>query len=290
MNNTPMSQDSCNEFYGSTPDVAFGSALRSVSSRAAHEIELLKRQNELLMNAAHFAERHGTAMMSHLLRLPQESTHPGPRLIAGRDESRLKLMYAVTHTESSLKIACPWPSRRAITREMLQLLRVKLSQGCQIEIGWGHSHDVGSIIKWGQDGRLYIQGQGRQAKNYNAYPDLCALQEQYPNFRLKLIGTHGKYWICDDQFAAVGSHNFLTSGILPPAIVPSDEVGVLLHGEIVKLLSNHFDNQPDIAEMRKAEIQAHKNHCAVASSSIADTISHSFSHQHKEVFISEHEF
>ncbi|WP_287275581.1 MULTISPECIES: hypothetical protein [unclassified Okeania] len=43
--------------------------------------------------------------------------------------------------------------------------------------------------------------------------DLQELEESYPGlFRLKLLGTHENFLVCDEKFAFVGSHNFLASG------------------------------------------------------------------------------
>ncbi|WP_293077786.1 hypothetical protein [Okeania sp. SIO3B5] len=44
---------------------------------------------------------------------------------------------------------------------------------------------------------------------YNALVDLQELEESYPGlFRLKLLGTHENFLVCDEKFTFVGSHNF----------------------------------------------------------------------------------
>ncbi|OZH51717.1 hypothetical protein AFK68_29105 [Hydrocoleum sp. CS-953] len=41
---------------------------------------------------------------------------------------------------------------------------------------------------------------------------LQELKRLYPKyFQLKLMGTHSKYWVCDDKFAVVTSANILCS-------------------------------------------------------------------------------
>ena len=48
---------------------------------------------------------------------------------------------------------------------------------------------------------------------YNTLKQATSLANKYPNLKLKLIGTHEKYLVCDRSFAMLGSHNFLTSGV-----------------------------------------------------------------------------
>ncbi len=48
---------------------------------------------------------------------------------------------------------------------------------------------------------------------YNKLQQATSLANKYPNLKLKLIGTHEKYLVCDRSFAMLGSHNFLTSGV-----------------------------------------------------------------------------
>lgn len=51
------------------------------------------------------------------------------------------------------------------------------------------------------------------SKYYSALPKLEAFEQKYPKqFKLKLLGTHKKFLVCDREWAMIGSHNFLTSG------------------------------------------------------------------------------
>jgi phosphatidylserine/phosphatidylglycerophosphate/cardiolipin synthase-like enzyme len=66
-------------------------------------------------------------------------------------------------------------------------------------------------FEWGYLGDRSTIGEGWR---YNALVDLRQLEAEYPNrFKLKLIGTHEKFLICDRSFALLGSHNLLASGI-----------------------------------------------------------------------------
>lgn len=50
------------------------------------------------------------------------------------------------------------------------------------------------------------------AWRYDAIRELTNLENQHKGqFNLRLVGTHEKVLVCDEEFAMVGSHNFLTS-------------------------------------------------------------------------------
>lgn len=124
---------------------------------------------------------------------------PESQLIFDRSRSRNILLEALSTAEKRIIIICPWLTNHSIDRDLLQQFRACLSRGCKIEIGWGHSSDRRKIS---QDWR------------YNALGELQNLQREYPKLlRLKLLGTHENYLVCDTRFALVGSHNILASGI-----------------------------------------------------------------------------
>ena len=81
----------------------------------------------------------------------------------------------------------------------MQKLRDCLNRNCRIDIGWGHLSDRSRLGKgW----------------RYDALKDLRQLERDYPNqFRLKLLGNHEKFLVCDRTFAMLGSHNMLTSSV-----------------------------------------------------------------------------
>ncbi|MDY7023100.1 MAG: pentapeptide repeat-containing protein, partial [Cyanobacteriota bacterium] len=123
---------------------------------------------------------------------------PESQLIFDRSRSRNILLEALSTAAERIIIICPWLNSNSIDRNLLQKFRDCLSRGCQIEIGWGHSSDRHKIS---QDWR------------YNALGELQNLQREYPKLlRLKLLGTHENYLVCDTRFALVGSHNLLASG------------------------------------------------------------------------------
>jgi phosphatidylserine/phosphatidylglycerophosphate/cardiolipin synthase-like enzyme len=186
-------------------------------------------------------------LMSDVLAKPAEGiASPESDIIFGRSGSRSSLLKAIDEAKERLIIVCPWLSLRSINDELLLKFIALLTQGIHIDIGWGYKYDIGKIITMSSDGRPTITADAWQ--NYSALPTLHKLQAHYPNqFHLKLMGTHGKYWICDRKFAYVGSHNVLSSNTSYLDLA-GDEVGTLhtSHHNIQKLI-NCFETQPDLS-------------------------------------------
>lgn len=105
------------------------------------------------------------------------------QLVFDRAGNREVLLEALEQTQELLIIVCPWLSRNSIDAHLLHRFRDCLDRDCCIEIGWGYLGDRSSIGKgW----------------RYDALADLRQLETEYPNqFRLKLIGTHEKFLVCD---------------------------------------------------------------------------------------------
>ncbi|MBD2122402.1 phospholipase D-like domain-containing protein [Trichocoleus sp. FACHB-262] len=132
------------------------------------------------------------------LLLDAQSTY-SYELVFDRSDSRRYLIQALERSQKQLIMVCPWPSTYSIDNTVLQKLRNVLRRNVQVDIGWGHLRDI-------RNGDI---GTGWK---YSALPKLKRLAEEYPNqLRLKLLGTHEKFLVCDSDFALVGSHNFLLS-------------------------------------------------------------------------------
>ncbi len=182
------------------------------------------------------------------------STPTESKIIFGRSGGRALLIKALDEAEKRVIINCPWLSQKSIDKDLLLKFGAFLAQGGCIDIGWGYQYDVGKIIKISGNGKYFIDAKGNEWQSYSALPKLHELQESYPSqFKLKLLGTHAKYWICDRKFAYVGSHNVLSSKVKSvnncyPDLL-GDEVGTLhrsLHN-IQKLIKG-FENQPDLSD------------------------------------------
>lgn len=118
------------------------------------------------------------------------------QLVFDRPGSRAVLIEALEQAQERLIIVCPWLNRNSIDANLMQKFRDCLNRNCRIEIGWGHLSDRSQVGKgW----------------RYDAVKDLRQLERDYPDqFRLKLLGTHEKFLVCDSTFAMLGSHNMLT--------------------------------------------------------------------------------
>lgn len=146
------------------------------------------------------------------------------QLVFDRPGSRAVLMEALEKAQSRLIIVCPWLNRNSIDTNLMQKFRECLNRNCRIDIGWGHLSDRNRLgFGW----------------RYDALRDLRQLERDYPDqFRLKLLGTHEKFLVCDRTFAMLGSHNLLTSS----AQSPEREVGIrTTDPNIIQGLIDRFD-------------------------------------------------
>ena len=145
-------------------------------------------------------------------------------LVFDRSGSRAVLMEALEKAQERLIIVSPWLNRNSIDADLLQKFRDCLNRNCRMDIGWGHLSDRRRLGKgW----------------RYDALKDLRQLEQDYPDyFRLKLLGTHEKFLVCDSTFAMLGSHNLLTSS----AQSAEREAGLrTTDPHIIQGLINRFD-------------------------------------------------
>ena len=130
-------------------------------------------------------------------------------VILGKDQHRYLLLKTLRQAQEKIIIVCPWLTRHSLDNNMIQELKNTLNRQVKIEIGWGWQEDIGNII---------IPGNGcwelkpANTWKYNAMFKLQELKLLYSEyFQLKLMGTHSKYWVCDNKFAVVTSANILCS-------------------------------------------------------------------------------
>ncbi len=174
-----------------------------------YSIEDLKDHNFTLTSRLEDYQQYNllvqTALSSELNtnNLVQEITEHSPKyeyeLVLGREQSRQALLEALASVEDRLILVCPWLCHHGFDLEIQNQLENLLIKGVTIEIGYGKLSDI-------EKGKL-------TGFFYNTLKQATFLANKYPNFKLKLIGTHEKYLVCDLSFAMLGSHNFLTSGV-----------------------------------------------------------------------------
>lgn len=184
---------------------------------------------------------------------------PTVELVKGRSGSRVALIDALAQAKKQLIIASPWLSNRSVDTELFLRMTALLDRGCHLYIGWGYTRDIkgihpeGNIIHISDAGRCSINVAADTAKNYSAFPALARLIAKYPGqFQMKLMGTHEKYIICDDQFALIGSHNTLSS--LDTLFAPREIGWKTTDKKLIDAHTEYFFDAPDLRN--KPELQA----------------------------------
>jgi tetratricopeptide (TPR) repeat protein len=156
-------------------------------------------------------------------------------LVFDRPSIRAQLFEAIDTAQHRLILVCPWVSRAGLDGTLLQKLEGLLQQGVQVEIGWGHLRDIEAgefPIRINEHWQL-----DPMAKRglYDALNDLEHLRTQYGDrLQLKVLGTHENFLVCDDKWAMLATHHFLSSS----DALPEREVGLrttdpkIIHGLI----------------------------------------------------------
>lgn len=155
-------------------------------------------------------------------------------LVQGRADSRRLFMSSLRQVERRLILVCPWIPEW-LDDYVINELQSVLDRGVTVEVGWGHLGDVdGQLNKLSSEALL----NGHKSK---WYAGIYKLRRLTGSLTLKLIGTHEKYYIIDDQFCIIGSHNFLTSN----GRSLEREVSVHTNNpQLVQQLIMNFDQSP----------------------------------------------
>ncbi|MBD1943849.1 hypothetical protein H6F50_16035 [Coleofasciculus sp. FACHB-712] len=169
--------------------------------------DLRQRSEQVMLSVAALynnVDRKVAATYQRLLEdQPDES-----RVVIGHSGHRNQCLKVLKEARKQVIIVNPWITRYGINDEMIQGMIDCLEREVHIDMGWGFQRDIGSIIK---PGNGYWSFSTPMPWQYNAINELQKLRKSYPNtFRLKLIGTHAKVFLCEN-FAVVGSCNVLCS-------------------------------------------------------------------------------
>jgi PLD-like domain len=140
--------------------------------------------------------------------LPQQHAYD---LVAGRHESRQIFLAALAQSQQRLILVCPWLTNYAIDNDVQNLIITALDRGVSIDIGWGHLSDVkNNTVPLSKE--ILLNSKARKWGGYSAVNWAYELQTKYPDLlTLKILGTHEKFLVCDNKFAMLGSHNYMTS-------------------------------------------------------------------------------
>lgn len=179
-------------------------------------------------------------------------TQPETEIVFEKTGGRFHLFKALEEAKERVVIKCPWASDRAIDNDMMLRLNYALDQGVQIDLGWGYQYDLGTVIKKDHHGNLTFTAEAQY--RYSAMSKLFQLQKRYSDrLHLKLTGGHSKYFVCDRQFAYVGSHNILSSTI--PNLkstypdLQGDETGTIHRNlEMIQKLITRYDQAINLTD------------------------------------------
>ena len=178
-------------------------------------------------------------------------TRPSYELILDRDGSRKVLLEALKKAQSRIILVCPWIAH-GVDNEVIEYCKAFLKKGGSIDLGWGHLNDINKdkheFIT--RDEFLKIVKSKNKYWAYNNLEKFIELEKQYPQkMNLRLLGTHEKFLICDNSFAMIGSHNFLTSNLK----IQEREIGLKFNDlNIIKDLVNRFENGSSLEPSKKS--------------------------------------
>ncbi|MBD2177121.1 hypothetical protein H6F42_09390 [Pseudanabaena sp. FACHB-1998] len=210
----------------------------------------LRAISQLLKQAQTMIDKYNLPPQKFLEQLGLLQSQPETEIVFEKTGGRFHLFKALEEAKERVVIKCPWASDRAIDNDLMLRLNYALDQGVQIDLGWGYQYDIGTVIKQDRHGNLTFAAEAQY--RYSAMSKLFQLQKRYSDrLHLKLTGGHSKYFVCDRQFAYVGSHNILSSTIPNLKIaypdLQGDETGTIHRKlDIIQKLINRYDQAIDL--------------------------------------------
>lgn len=167
------------------------------------------------------------------------------KLIYDAKESSAVFNEALSKVQDRLIMVCPWVQNGVINAATVQTIRNLLERCVRIDIGCGYKSDF-SKKETLSETEFYALIENRQ---YAGLKDIYSFEIEYKRyFKLNLIGTHEKYLVCDDKFAMIGSHNFLSS----QGKDNTKEIGIhTTDKKIIQELIEHYDNTQPIVTREK---------------------------------------
>lgn len=174
-----------------------------------------------------------------------KDTRPEYQLVFDRQGSRDVLLKVLKEAKERIILVCPWINSYGASNEIIEYCRDFLESGGSIDIGWGHLNDIKQKkhIPISRQKFLEIARNEDFDWAYNQMEKLIKLEERYPKLRLKLLGTHEKFLVCDRSKAMIGSHNFLTSDCRSP----ERELGLITKDKnIIEDCIKRFEDAPSL--------------------------------------------
>lgn len=205
--------------------------------------DIRQRSEEVMWSVAtlyNTVDRKVAAVYQRLLDAQSDES----RVVVGHSGHRNWWLKGLKEAKKQIVCINPWTTQHGFDNEMIQETIDCLNRGVQIDIGWGFQRDIGTLIKPENGSWSFSKPNPWQ---YNAMFKLQELRRCYPDrFRLKLIGTHAKVFLCE-QFAVVGSCNVLCSK--PRNLDDSrEELGLLTTNRCdIETLMDWFEKAPNLA-------------------------------------------
>ncbi len=205
--------------------------------------DLQQRSEQVMWSVAalyNTVDRKVAAVYQRLLEAQSDES----RVVVGHSGHRNWWLKGLKEAKKQIVCINPWTTQHGFNNEMIQETIDCLNRGVQIDISWGFQRDIGTLIKPENGSWSFSKPNPWQ---YNAMFKLQELRSSYPDrFRLKLIGTHAKVFLCE-QFAVVGSCNVLCSK--PRNLDDSrEELGLLTtNRRDIETLMNWFEKAPNLA-------------------------------------------
>jgi phosphatidylserine/phosphatidylglycerophosphate/cardiolipin synthase-like enzyme len=165
------------------------------------------------------------------------------KLVYDAKESLDVFNQALKQVQDRLIMVCPWVQKQIVDESTVQTIRNLLESRIRVNIGCGFTSEIPSPLSETKFYDLITKW------NYKGLQDIYTLEVEYQiYFQLKFIGTHEKYLICDDKFAMIGSHNFLSS----KGKDHTKEIGIYTtDNNIIQELIEHYDNTQPIVVREK---------------------------------------
>ena len=117
------------------------------------------------------------------------------------EEHRHLLLTAIRNSSSELTLVSAWIDPYAFDDEVCRLLAATIGRGTHVRIAWG----FGVRKRGHESSRSREKGDTALSKLRGLIPN-----DLRGNLTIKLVETHEKFIICDDQFCAWGSFNWLS--------------------------------------------------------------------------------
>lgn len=184
-------------------------------------------------------------------------------LVYDAEKSREVLMQALEQSKDRLIMVCPWLRKNVVDKDIVSSIVNLLISKVRIDIGWGYTADFKDKVLSEQYFLNLIEND-----NYNGLKDIYNLETRFEKyFKLKFLGTHEKYLVCDDKFAMLGSHNFLSSR----GRMKVKEIGVYTTDKnIIEQLIEHYDNSKiSVVREKTSDEELWKEFCAECERRIA---------------------